>query len=114
MIILILSIFFNTSCANEKYGGEIDPKSPLVTVKDIYLNKDLLNKKVNLEGIIITQCQASGCWFFLKDSTGQIFINLAPKGFTLPPKTGKKAKVTGFVSNMGDNRVIIAEAVEIY
>lgn len=100
-------------CSKENYGGSIDTSAPTVQVKEVFLDHSLVGKKVNLKGVIVTQCQSSGCWFFLNDGTGQVFINLAPKNFTLPPKTGKKAKVTGIVSEVQKNRFIIAEAVEI-
>ncbi len=112
-LFIFILLLFMWSCTKEQYGGNIDHSAPLVKVKDVYLNPSLRDKKVNLKGIIITQCQSNGCWFFINDGTGQIFINLAPKGFTLPPKTGKQAMVTGIVSDTEQGKVIIADAVEI-
>lgn len=114
---IIILLFLNLlliSCAKENYGGSIDTNAPLVKVKDIFFTPSLMDKKVNVKGVIITQCQSSGCWFFINDGTGQIFINLAPKGFTLPPRTGKQAIVTGIVSEHQQNKIIIAEAVQVY
>ena len=113
-LILILLSFSTTGCSAEKYGAGIDKNIPLVKVKDVFLDNSLQGKMVTLEGVISTQCQSSGCWFFLSDGTGRVFINLAPKGFTLPPKTGKKAKVTGEVMRDQHNVQIIAHGVEIY
>lgn len=116
IVILIFFMFAVTStgCSAEKYGSGVDKTLPTVKVKDIFLDSSLQGKVVNLEGVIATQCQSSGCWFFLSDGTGRIFINLAPKGFALPPKTGKKAKVTGEVFRDQHNVQIIAHGVEIY
>ncbi len=112
--LIVILLFLVLSCTKEQYGGAIDHSAPLVKVKDVYFMPSLRDKKVNLKGIIITQCQSSGCWFFINDGTGQVFINLAPKGFTLPPKTGKQAMVTGTVADTEQGKMIIAEAVEIY
>ena len=112
--LLLMIIIFTTACAAEKYGSGINPDAPKVQIKDIMLNPTLLGKTVNIEGIIITQCQSNGCWFFLNDGTGQIFIDLAPKGFSIPPRTGKKAKVTGVIQQNQQFFQIVAHGVEIY
>jgi uncharacterized protein YdeI (BOF family) len=111
--LLVTTVLLVTGCAAEKYGADINKSAPLVKVKDVILNPSLQGQTVNLEGIITTQCQGDGCWFFLNDGTGQIFINLKPAGITIPPKTGKKAKVTGVVVNDSGNYLIIAHGVEI-
>ncbi|MEN2995342.1 MAG: hypothetical protein ABDH19_08380 [Thermodesulfovibrio sp.] len=72
-----------------------------VKIKDIFINQSLIGQRVIVEGIIITQCQSKGCWFFMNDNTGSIFINLAPIGINLPPKTGKRAIVMGKNSYYG-------------
>lgn len=111
--LIFFLVFTAISCSAEKYGSGVDKTKPFVKVKDVFLDNSLNGKIVNLEGVISTQCQSSGCWFFLSDGTGRIFINLAPRGFTLPPKTGKKAKVTGEVARDQHNVQIIAHGVEI-
>ncbi|MCX8031176.1 MAG: DUF4920 domain-containing protein [Thermodesulfovibrionales bacterium] len=112
LFITILAILL--SCSSERYGAEIDKKAKTVQIKDIFLNKDLDGKIVTVEGTITTQCQSSGCWFFISDGTAKIFVNLSTKGFTIPPKTGKKAKVMGQVISKDEHNVhIIAHGVEI-
>lgn len=113
IFLLVTTVLLVTGCAAEKYGADINKSAPLVKVKDVILNPSLQGQTINLEGIITTQCQGDGCWFFLNDGTGQIFINLKPSGITIPPRTGKKAKVTGVAVNEGGNYMIIAHAVEI-
>lgn len=112
--LIIVFIFSSIGCSAEKFGGGVDNTKPLVKVKDVFLDSSLQGKIVNIEGVISTQCQSSGCWFFLSDGTGRVFVNLAPKGFALPPKTGKKARVTGEISRDQHNVQIIAYGVEIY
>lgn len=114
IIVLILGIAMLISgCTTEKYGAEIRKDIATVKVKDIILNPSLQGQVVNLEGIVITQCMSNGCWFFLNDGTGQIFIDLAPKGFSIPPRTGKKAKVTGVVQQNQNGFLVVAYGVEI-
>lgn len=112
--ILIMLTISTPGCSAEKYGGVIDKNIPIVKVKDVFLDASWQGKMVILEGVISTQCQSSGCWFFLSDGTARVFVNLAPKGFTLPPKTGKKAKVMGEVARDQHNVQIIAHGIEIY
>ncbi len=114
ILILFFLIFSTPGCSAEKYGNVIDKKLPVVKVKDVFLDSSLHGKMVLVEGVISTQCQSSGCWFFLSDGTARVFVNLAPKGFALPPKTGKKAKVMGEVMRDQNNVQIIAHGVEIY
>ncbi len=112
--ILIIFSLLTVSCSAEKFGGQIDKNLPVIKVKDAFLDPSLQGKMIIVEGVISTQCQSSGCWFFLSDGTARVFVNLAPKGFSLPPKTGKKAKVMGEVMRDQHNVQIIAHGIEIY
>ncbi len=112
-ITLILVLIFATACSVERYGAEVNKEIQKISVKDVILNSSLNGKTVNIEGIIVTQCQSNGCWFFLNDGTGQILIDLAPKGFSIPPKIGKKALVTGTIVQEQGNFKIVAHGVEI-
>jgi len=109
----IIALLFLAGCAAEKYGGQIRSDLPTIKVKDVILNPSLQGTAVNLEGNITTQCSSNGCWFFLDDGTGQLYINLAPKGFSIPPRTGKTAKLTGVVQPVEGGFQIIALGVEI-
>lgn len=110
----LMAIILVAGCSAEKYGDAIDGNIPVVTVKDVILMPSFQGHMVKLEGIIITQCASNdGCWFFLHDGTGQIFVDLAPKGFTIPPRTGKKATMTGVVHQWKDGFRIVAHGVEI-
>lgn len=111
LFILLTLVLF--ACASEKYGAGFDKSYPILTVKDVVLDPKYQGKTVNLEGKITTQCASNGCWFFLRDDTGQIFIDLSQKGFAIPQKQGKKAKVTGIVSSGQNGVYIVALGVEI-
>ncbi|HWR59070.1 MAG TPA: hypothetical protein VN328_09305 [Thermodesulfovibrionales bacterium] len=100
-------------CAAEKYGAGIDNAARKVQVKDIILYPELQGKRVTLEGRIATQCMSNGCWFFLDDGTGRVFVNLAPGNFSIPEKMGKNARVTGVVWSSPDGYQVVAEGVEV-
>ena len=112
-VILILGLL--SGCiGKETYGQEISKDAPFVKVKDIYLNPALQGKVVNLEGKVVGQCFGNGCWFFLRDETGMIFIDLKPYNLSITTrsKIGRDAKVTGEVKMNGGYR-LIGHGVEI-
>lgn len=115
-IFLLSILLFTSGCSSgDKYGAGVDPKAPLVKVKDVYLNKTLQGKVVSLEGKIISQCQSPDkCWYFMQDETGQIFVNLKPANFSLPAAINKQAKVTGTIQGSKDGYQIIAQGVKVF
>ena len=88
----------NSSNNSEKYGVDITEKE-VTSVKDILSNSDeYLDKTIRLEGKIVRECP-SGCWFFLEDETGTIYVDINPSGLSIPPKVGKKVAVEGVPEN---------------
>jgi uncharacterized protein YdeI (BOF family) len=112
--ITVLMLALIAGCT-EKYGQPMNGNLPRITVMSALTDHSFLNKGVIIEGIILTQCQASGCWFFLKDDTGRILVNLAPNNFTLPTnRVGKKATVKGILSAAEGEITIIGKEVTIH
>ncbi len=98
----------------EKYGQPVPGDLPRISVMSALTDHSFLNRGVILEGTILSQCQASGCWFFLKDDTGRILVNLLPSNFTLPiNKVGKKVTVKGVVSEAEGQITLIGQEVTI-
>ena len=85
----------------------------MVKVKDVFLKKNLLGQKVTLEGKIVSQCQSNGCWFFLQDDTGQLYIDMATNKFSLPSMPNKQVAASGTVARSQNNLVLIATGVEV-
>ncbi|HSM73559.1 MAG TPA: hypothetical protein VK852_02955 [Desulfobacterales bacterium] len=114
-IILFLTLLcFTAACSGEKYGTGVDKAAPIVTVKDVYLDRSLQDNPVTLEGIIIGQCGSPDkCWFFMHDETGRIFVNLKPANLSLPPAMGKKVRVTGMIQGDKQGYQIVAQGVEV-
>jgi uncharacterized protein YdeI (BOF family) len=100
-------------CGGEKYGSGVDSSAKKVKVKDTFLQKNLLGQKVTLEGKIVSQCQSNGCWFFLKDDTGQIYIDMATNKFSLPSMPNKQVAASGTVAKSQKNIVLVATGVEV-
>ena len=100
-------------CGNEKYGAGVDASAQKVQVKDVFLQQNLLGQKVTLEGKIGSQCQSNGCWFFLQDETGQLYIDMATNKFSLPSMPNKQVAASGTVARSQNNLVLIATGVEV-
>jgi uncharacterized protein YdeI (BOF family) len=60
-----------------------------------------VGQNVTFNGTITSQC-GSGCWFIISDDTGDLYVTLRANNFVIPPAMGKKATVTGQVSEKGD------------
>lgn len=111
--IIVLFVFGIIGCSAEKYGADLDRSIPVLKVKDIFLDQNIVGRKVALTGSISSQCGSNGCWFVLQDDSGQVFINLSPNNMSIPPRMNKKAKVTGTVHAVQGELQIIAEGVEV-
>jgi uncharacterized protein YdeI (BOF family) len=118
--VLIIAIFVmlsitgcnsNSGNNSEKYGVDITEKG-VVNTKDILANPDkYLGQTLRLEGTIVRECP-SGCWFFLEDETGTIYVDINPSGLSIPPKVGKKVAVEGVPENKNGRISIVGKGVE--
>jgi uncharacterized protein YdeI (BOF family) len=83
-----------------------------ITVAELNKNSaSLIGKEVVMEGKIVQECGA-GCWFNLQDSTGIVYVDLAPSNLVIPQKVGSKAKVTGKVDKASGITYVIGTKVE--
>lgn len=113
--VVVFSLFL-AACSGDgdnKYGAGVDPAAPKVQVKDMFLRPDLMGQTVTLEGRIVSQCASNGCWFYLQDDTGQVYIDLARNGFELPSLPNKTAIASGTVARTQQAFLLIATGVEI-
>ena len=67
---------------------------------------------ISLEGKITSQC-GSGCWFILTDDTGDLYINLKPNNFVIPPAMGKKVIVNGSAIIKDNDVALIGSSVDL-
>ena len=97
--------------SSQRYGVDIT-KQETTSVEDILANsKEYLDQPVKLEGKIVRECP-SGCWFFLEDETGTIYVDINPSGLSIPPKVGKKVVVEGVPENKNGRISINGKGVE--
>lgn len=113
LLATLISTLILAGCGGEKYGDGIDTSAQKVKVKDVFLQKNLLGQKVTLEGKIVSQCQSNGCWFFLQDDTGQLYIDMATNKFSLPSLPNKQVAASGTVARSQNNIVLIATGVDV-
>jgi uncharacterized protein YdeI (BOF family) len=86
--------------------------SGILTVAELNKNSaTLIGKDVIMEGKIVQEC-GSGCWFNLQDSTGIVYVDLAPNNMVIPQKVGSKAKVYGKVDKKSGVTYVIGSKVE--
>jgi len=73
----------------------------------------LLGKTVAVEGEVVQQCPAAGCWFRVRDGSGELFVDLNPAGLRLKQKrVGQRVRVTGRLAKIGNQYLLEATAVE--
>lgn len=110
---IALALLFLFGCTGEQYGAGVDSQAPRVQVKDLFLQQELIGKQVTLEGKIVSQCQSNGCWFFLQDDTGQVYIDLSRSQFALPAMPGRQVVASGTVARSQQNTLLVASGVEV-
>jgi len=113
ILIFLLVPLLLAGCGNDKYGAGADSAAQKVKVKDLFLQQSLLGQKVTVEGKVGSQCQSNGCWFFLQDDTGQVYIDLSTNQFSLPAMPGKTVVASGTVAMSKQNILLVATGVEV-
>ncbi len=100
IIIFFFFIFFGSLEANtNQHGSSFDETIPLIQISSISESSDINGKIISLEGMISAQCKNDGCWFKLKDNTGEVLIDMKPYDFRIPMKMiGRKIKLNGLVN----------------
>lgn len=82
-----------------------------VPIGDILENPAIYNgTPVLVSGKVVQECGA-GCWFFLDDGSGTIYVDLLPNNFAIPPIVGSKVTVEGTVLVEGRDVSILGRSV---
>jgi uncharacterized protein YdeI (BOF family) len=98
-----------TSASIEERPGNNLPST--VKIGDILENPALYNSTtVLVSGKVVNECGA-GCWFFLDDGSGTIYVDLLPNNFAIPPMVGSKVTVEGTVLVEGSDISILGSSV---
>jgi uncharacterized protein YdeI (BOF family) len=99
-----------------EHYGQAFTGAPLVSVAQL-IQKDspAASKDVRVEGTIIRQCPATGCWFYIDDGKGsQVRVELGKVVSGLPQRIGRRAIVEGRMVQMGDEAVFAGNGVEFH
>jgi RecJ-like exonuclease len=97
-----------SSMNNNSYGQTIS-NNPVLTIKELEKNKNkYLGKTVKIEGTITEVCQSMGCWFYVDDGTGTIYVDLGMKGnFTIPKDSAKSHVIVEGIFKESDGHISI-------
>ena len=88
------------------------PQQDFPTTSAGSLNDDAIGRTLAVDGEIVKQCPAAGCWFIVKDATGEVFVDLNPAKVHLErTRTGQRAHVTGRVVKQGGQYRLEAQHV---
>ncbi len=113
LLSLLSLVLIGCSGGGDSYGAGVNTDAPRVQVKDVFLKPDLLGKEVTLEGRIVSQCASNGCWFYLQDDTGQVYVDLSRNGFELPSLPNRTATATGTVARTQQAYLLVATGVVV-
>ncbi len=92
-------------------GQPLEDSSPQREAASI--DDHAIGKTIAIEGEIVKQCPAVGCWFIVKDESGEVFVDLNPAGLRLKQKReGGRARVTGRVTKKGGQYRLEAQHVQ--
>lgn len=76
------------------------------------LAPELVGRQVAVEGRVTKQCPAAGCWFTIKDGSGELLVDLNSAGLRLAEKReSQHAEVTGRLITRGGQFRLEAESV---
>jgi hypothetical protein len=97
----------------EHYGRPFSG-APQVALQDLARpDSPAFSQDVRIEGKIVRQCPATGCWFYLDDGKGNRHkVELGKVVPSLPQKLGHRATVEGRMVLMGDEPVFAGNGVE--
>ena len=115
IVIVSLIVFFpvgSIDASTQQYGSQYDDSITLKPISFIFESADIDGKIFSFQGAISAQCKGDGCWFILKDNTGEVLVDLKPYDFRTPLGiVGSKAKLNGRV-NTKDGKVKV-DAISI-
>ena len=97
---------------NDRSAEEPAP-AKVPTVCTGCITEERLGQTVAVEAAVAQQCPARGCWFRMKDDSGEVMVDLAPQRLELSEnRVGQKATVTGTVVKKGGKFWLEAKKVE--
>jgi hypothetical protein len=107
-------IFLALSCGGAEHFGAPFTGAASATIADLTGKpEDHLRQERRVSGVIVRQCPATGCWFFLKDPEGrELKVELSGTLRKLPPRVGRTAEVEGRLIRYGEGLEFVGGSVE--
>jgi hypothetical protein len=99
---------------NNSFGAGTQPT--ITSIGDIQKDPTkYLNHVVTVSGELSKECPSSGCWWYIKDRTGEIRADSANSGFALPLHLqGKNIRTTGkLVKTESGDLELVASGAEL-
>jgi hypothetical protein len=94
-----LGLLALTACsqAGAKYGRAIPSEMKVSPAGEILANPvGFEGKDVLVQGKITSECPSGG-WVWLKDNSGELYVNMHPTNVFIPQKVGSTVKAMGKV-----------------
>ncbi|HWQ63791.1 MAG TPA: hypothetical protein VN429_05200 [Methanospirillum sp.] len=110
LIIIAISV---VGCFADQSGNQTAVAPEKVSISNLLSSADKYTEKpVSVEGKITSQC-GSGCWFIMSDDNGDLYVNLKPNNFVIPPAMGKKVTVIGNVIIKDNDLALVGSSVSL-
>ena len=100
---------------NNSFGAGTQPA--VTSIGDIQKDPDkYVDQVVTVEGELSRECPTSGCWWYIRDQTGEIRADSSGSGFALPLKMqGQTIRTTGKVVRTEDGDLeLVALGADLY
>ncbi len=109
----LIIIAICVGCFADQTGDQTIPAPEKVSISDLLTGADKFTDQILIvEGKITSQC-GSGCWFIMSDESGDLYVDLKPNNFVIPPSMGKKVAVTGKVVVKDNDIALIGSSVDV-
>ncbi len=97
-----------------RHYGPAFTEAPQTSIGDLLAKPEAhTDRDVRLEGTIVRQCPATGCWLYLRDASGkELRVEMSGVSPTFPQHVGGRAIVEGRLSKRADAYELDSKAVE--
>lgn len=108
-VLLVTCAFGCKSTGNHLLGTAFETKA-ITTIASIS-GKDASTppSPVTVHGTMTEKCPVAGCWFYLKDDSGTVKVDVKDAGFVVTDvPTGADMTVSGTIDKTGEDPVFVA------
>jgi uncharacterized protein YdeI (BOF family) len=113
---LVAALTVVSACGGSNVArlGKPIPKETTVTTAQA-INAapvDFEGRSVLVKGKITRECPA-GCWFWIQDHTGEMYVDIKPSNLTIPQRVGSTITVLGTVVLESGKPHVIGSGLEL-